>query len=186
MPLASTTPQLNPQTGLFEQKVQITNLTDLSISALRVTVSALREDVQVYNASGDTAGVPFVQDNQPLGAGQVANITIEYYVSDRKSPDSQLCAQPASTSSSTQREGTAIKIDRVVALADGTFLLEFAAAPGQVYYIQYSDDFRNWQTVTPSITTDANRIQWIDNGPPKTQSRPTASLTRFYRVITAP
>jgi hypothetical protein len=37
--------------------------------------------------------------------------------------------------------------------------------------------------VTPGGTSSANRIQWIDNGPPKTESFPDSRLTRFYRVI---
>jgi len=186
MPMLVGSSQLNLQTGLFEQKVQITNSTKFTFPALRVSVSGLSPGVQVYNASGDIDGMPFVQFNQPLGPDQIANLTIEYYVPDRKSPDSQLCAQPVSTSSPTQRDGTPIRIERALGLADGTFLIEFAAVPGQAYYIQYCDDFLNWKTVTPSITTEANRIQWIDNGPPKTLSHPSAAHCRFYRVITTP
>ena len=48
------------------------------------------------------------------------------------------------------------------------------------------DDLRNWKTVTPSGTSDANRIQWIDNGPPKTQSFPSNRSSRYYRVIALP
>jgi len=107
-------------------------------------------------------------------------------VPDRKAPDAQLCARPASTSAPTQREGTVIRVERAVFLADGTFLIEFSTALNQAYYIQYCDDLLNWKTVTPSITSGANRVQWTDNGPPKTQSRPTASLIRFYRVIVSP
>jgi len=57
--------------------------------------------------------------------------------------------------------------------------------PGQVYYIEYSNDLHTWKTVTPSGTSDANRIQWIDNGPPKTDSFPSKGSPRFYRVVTA-
>jgi hypothetical protein len=28
----------------------------------------------------------------------------------------------------------------------------------------------------------ANRVQWIDDGPPKTVSHPTNAMARFYRV----
>jgi hypothetical protein len=71
-------------------------------------------------------------------------------------------------------------------LADGTCLIEFSAVPGQVYHIQYTEDLHNWKTVVPSVTNDANRIQWIDNGPPKTDSFPGDKSIRVYRVITAP
>ena len=63
-------------------------------------------------------------------------------------------------------------------------MIEFSPVPGQVYHIQYSDDLRTWKTVTPGGTSSANRIQWIDNGQPKTESFPSNRTTRFYRVIT--
>ncbi len=76
-----------------------------------------------------------------------------------------------------------VKIDRAIWLADGSFMIEFSAVPGQVYYIQYGDDMRTWKTVTPGGTSSANRIQWIDNGQPKTESFPSKQSARFYRVI---
>jgi len=36
---------------------------------------------------------------------------------------------------------------------------------------------------TPSVTANANVTQWYDDGPPKTDSKPTAINPRFYRVI---
>jgi hypothetical protein len=63
-------------------------------------------------------------------------------------------------------------------------MIEFSALPGQLYYIQYCDDMRTWKTATPGGTSSANRIQWIDNGQPKTECFPTKQLNRFYRVIT--
>jgi len=89
-------------------------------------------------------------------------------------------------SSPTNQGGTPIRIDRVVGLVDGTFLIEFPAVRGQDYYVQYCEDFVNWKTVTPSVATDANRIQWIDNGQPKTENFPRNRACRFYRVITSP
>jgi len=86
-------------------------------------------------------------------------------------------------SSPIQQEGTPVKIDRAIWLADGTFMIEFSAVPGQVYHIQYGDDMRTWKTVTPGGTSSANRIQWIDNGQPKTESFPSKQSARFYRVI---
>jgi len=113
-------------------------------------------------------------------------LTIEYYVADRRSPDSTLCAQPASIQAPIRQDGTAVTIDPPVRLADGTFLIEFQVVADRNYYIQYSQDMATWKTVTPGLTSRANRIQWIDDGPPKTESRPTEGLRRFYRVITVP
>jgi len=44
----------------------------------------------------------------------------------------------------------------------------------------------NWKTATPSVTASANRTQWYDDGPPKTDSKPMSSSSRYYRVILAP
>jgi len=186
LPLSSETPQLNRQSGLFEQKLRVTNATEFMLSAVQVSVTVVTEGVQVYNASGDLDGVPFVKYNQELSPGEVADLTIEYYVTDRHTPEAQLCARPVSNSVPAQEDGEPVTIDRTLRLADGTFLIEFAAIPGQVYYVQYSGDSLNWKTVTPGVSSGANRIQWIDNGPPKTESLPSDRVTRFYRVITLP
>src|SRR5207248_3052908 len=186
MPLTSDNPTLDLQSGLLQQKARISHPTDVTLSAVRVSISDLSEGAQVYNASGDADGVPYVKYNQPLGAGEAVELSIEYYVADRRTPASTLCAHPASSSAPTEQDGEPVTIDRVVRLADGTRLIEFTAVPDQVYYIQYGEDFRTWKTVTPSVTTKANRIQWIDNGQPKTDSLPSERPSRFYRVITSP
>jgi hypothetical protein len=184
LPLSSATPQFNPQSSLFEQKVRVTNPTTFTLSAVKVSIRGLRQGVQVFNASGDVDGVPFVQFDQELGAGQSADLTIEYYVKDRQTFEAQLCAKPVLKSTPSQPEGAPVKIDRAQWLADGSFMIEFSALPGQLYYIQYCDDMRTWKTATPGGTSSANRIQWIDNGQPKTECFPTKQLNRFYRVIT--
>jgi hypothetical protein len=90
-------------------------------------------------------------------------------------------------SSPLEQEGTPVKIERAFWLPDGTFMIEFSAVAGQVYSVQYSEDMRTWKTASPaSGTSSANRVQWIDNGQPKTESFPSNRLCRFYRVITLP
>jgi VCBS repeat-containing protein len=185
MPLSSETPKMNWQTTLFEQKVRVSNPTPMTLSAVRVSVTGLSEGTRVYNASGDVEGVPFVTYNLPLGPGESVELTIEYYALDRRTPEPQLCAKPVVRPAPIQQDGTPVQIDRTMWLADGTFMIEFSAEPGQTYHIQYCDDMRTWKTVTPGGTSDANRIQWIDNGQPKTESFPSKDTTRFYRVITS-
>src|SRR6185503_76173 len=185
LPLSSDAPKMNWQTTLFEQKVRITNPTLTQLSAVRVSVRGLREGTRVYNASGDLEGVPVVTYSQPLDPGQTAELTIEYYAVDRQTPQAQLCAKPVFPPAPSRQDGTPVKIERTLWLPDGTFMIEFSAVPGQVYTIEYSNDLSTWKTVTPSGTSGANRIQWIDNGPPKTESFPSERVTRYYRVITA-
>jgi len=90
------------------------------------------------------------------------------------------------TTSFTVSDNTAPMIDRTMWLDERTFLIEFAATPNQVYHIQYSEDSLTWKTVTPGVSNSATRIQWVDDGPPKTESLPSDRLTRFYRVVTLP
>lgn len=79
--------------------------------------------------------------------------------------------------------GPAPRFERGAILPDRTFLLEFTSEAGRSYYVQYSTDLTHWKTVQPAITGNGARIQWVDNGPPKTASPPGATPMRFYRVI---
>ncbi|MDF7801301.1 IPT/TIG domain-containing protein [Pontiellaceae bacterium B1224] len=84
-------------------------------------------------------------------------------------------------------ENQIIRIDGIEYVAgNGTFLMGFAATPGQTYLIQYTDSLTNgWTTVQPGIVAPSNRVQWVDSGLPGTESSPAEAATRFYRVINA-
>ena len=72
--------------------------------------------------------------------------------------------------------------------AAGGFLLEFPATPGSTYTIVYSDNlaFSNALAAQPSIVAPASRVQWIDNGQPKTDGAPATQGARFYRLVLMP
>ena len=74
-----------------------------------------------------------------------------------------------------------------MSLASGAKLIEFQSDPGISYRILYSDNvgFTNARAAQPILVAPADRVQWIDDGPPKTISRPT-NIMRFYRAILAP
>jgi hypothetical protein len=82
--------------------------------------------------------------------------------------------------------GTAQHIDRGIMLANQTFLVEFTSITNRTYYIQYSSDLKNWLTAKPAITGNGTKVQWIDNGEPKTISAPSATQMRFYQLIMLP
>jgi len=42
---------------------------------------------------------------------------------------------------------------------------------------------RNWHRVVPAVTANTKRTQWIDSGPPKTVSHPSAVPARSYRIV---
>jgi hypothetical protein len=71
-------------------------------------------------------------------------------------------------------------------LPNETFLLEFSTIAGRTYYIQYSSDLNDWQTAQQPVAGNGSRVQWIDNGQPKTQSAPNETLHRFYRLFVVP
>jgi hypothetical protein len=66
--------------------------------------------------------------------------------------------------------------------------IEFTAEAGKRYLVQYRDNITSaaWQSAFPAVTAGANRVQWFDDGPPKTESPPGAVGNRFYRVIELP
>jgi hypothetical protein len=67
-------------------------------------------------------------------------------------------------------------------------LIEFTAEAGKRYLVQYREDVTSspWQSAHPAVTAGANRVQWFDDGPPKTESPPGPVGNRFYRVIELP
>ena len=176
---------LNPQTGLFEQTVGVINLGSAVSSASRLQIQGLPEDVQVYNGSGFTNGIPFVQFNHAIVPGASVNLVVEYYRISRA-----VFATPAfeavdTTPVTVTPAGIVIAVDRDVRLESGRFLIEFTTIPGRVYAIQYSSNLTSWVTVIPSVTAPSNKVQWYDDGPPKTESKPTTG-SRFYQIIEMP
>lgn len=65
---------------------------------------------------------------------------------------------------------------------DGSFLIRFKTDLNRVYLIQYSDDGRSWKTASPSVTGTGGYVDWIDDGPPKTETAPANTPMRTYRV----
>src|SRR5204863_6104907 len=95
LPLTYDTPKMNYQSTRFEQHVWITNPTQITLPAVRVSIlSALHQGTRVDNASGDVDGVPFVTYSEPLSPGETAKLTIEYYALDRQTPEvKDFCAK---------------------------------------------------------------------------------------------
>ncbi len=176
--------------SLLEQTVKVTNNNPTPIVAFRMLVSGLPADVTLVNAHGETTGGdPFVVWNQPVPAGDTAEVLIQY-ARNSGNPNFTpvytvefLTAVEATTLLDPPALGDTLTIDRFVQLPDGGMLLEWASTPGQIYYIQYTSDMITYTTVLPGITAGANRTQWIDRGPPQTESHPK-DLTgmRAYRV----
>ena len=76
-----------------------------------------------------------------------------------------------------------IEVDRCDVLPNGDVLIEFAAEPGALYTVQYSEDGESWINVVPDVLAGGTKVQWIDNGSPKTASHPSGEKRRFYRLF---
>jgi hypothetical protein len=178
---------LNAQTGLIEQHLIVQNPTPQTLSAARVLVFGLPANARVYNASGtNNSGVPFVQYNQPIFPGTQVEMLIEYYVPSRIPPATTLVMEVVPTTPAAEVSGSGQRIGRALKFTGGTFLLEFSTVANRFYAIQYTSDLVTWKTVTPTIKGNGSKVQWIDNGSPKTENLPANSGQRFYKVILLP
>jgi hypothetical protein len=178
---------LNPQTGLFEQTVRLTNSSPNTIAAVRLFIMNLPADVQVYNASGSTNGIPYLQYNLPLASAATVDFLIEYYRANRQTIPQPVFVVQEIIPVSVTATGAVLAINYDVQLGSGRFLIEFSATQGRSYAVQYStNNMTSWETANPIIIAPANRVQWYDDGPPKTESKPTTVGSRFYRVIELP
>jgi hypothetical protein len=180
----------NPQNGLFEQHVAVTNMGASTVPAVQLLVGGLRTNVTLYNAVGTNAGRPYVQYNAPLNPGQGLVFLLEFYVPDRRPFTNSLEAQAVLPATSGTNAATGVPVTRSFIDSripgEARFVIEFDTIPGQVYTIIYTDDLQTWKAATPSLTANSTRTQWYDDGPPKTESKPLSNGSRFYRVMVAP
>lgn len=182
----------DPQSGLFLQRLTLINPGAIKLDGVDVLVRGLTNDslgkpIQLYNASGSTNGVPFVYYG-PLPAGGSAELTVEYYVPDRRTlptPEYEPRIVPTRRYVASGGQVFAITTARFL---NGVFILDFQTLAGREYFIQYVNDLNSqaWQTAVPGILGTGSRVQWVDRGPPKTQSPPTSQTSRFYRGMLMP
>ncbi|HBM86418.1 MAG TPA: hypothetical protein DD423_06540, partial [Opitutae bacterium] len=183
--------QSGPFSGLFIAKVTVTNKKSEALPSFRLYVNNLPEDVQVYNASGArTYGVPAVElpyllyDGSAEGPSSVSLIVVFFRatLTGDFTPvyEVELLAA-AEEMPDTATRGLDVTLMKV--LSNGDILIEVASVPGHEYAIEYSEDMTVWDRVFQSISAPANRLQWIDDGPPKTTVRPSQVRQRFYRLI---
>jgi hypothetical protein len=178
----------DPQDGLFEQTVRVTNSSP-STNSIRVYVTGLTTNMILYNATGTTNGMPYVQSFPVPPFPGYVDLVLQYYVHNSSAaPNPTLTAVLVSPPSGggITLVGTPQHINRGVFLQDKSFLIEFASVSGKTYYVQISSDFVNWITVQPSITGDGTFIEFVDIGQPGTPGPPMNFPVRFYRVISVP
>ncbi len=174
------------QTGLFQQTITLSNPTPIEVNGLRLFIENLPDRTQVANATGITNGIHFIQYNTVIPAGQSVSIPVDYYVPTRVVPTPTFSTQIVTSQPSVPIQGTPLSISRQLWLQNLGFLLEFETELLKTYFIQYTDNLQNWKTAWPAISGNCSKIQWIDNGPPRTESSPVQQSQRTYRVISIP
>ena len=178
---------LNPQTGLFEETVIVTNIGTATVAGVRLYVGGLRTGVTLYNATGTTNGTPYVQYNSPVNPSNTVTFVLEFYNTNRLAFTHTLTAvailPPNTAVAGTNGVSITKSFMDTRIVGDTRFVIEFNTTPGKTYTVIYSDDMANWKVATPFVTANANITQWYDDGAPKTESKPTSVSSRYYRVI---
>lgn len=184
-----TPPVFNPQTGLFEQSITIVNDSFLTVPAMQISITGLRTNIRVWNATGSNAGTPYLLFNRALNPAESGTIKVEYYVPDRRpfTPGiSVMAAMPAAPITTTNAPGAMIDRCFVDRREGERFVIEWASLSNRTYVVFYSDDMTLWKAATPSVRAVSNRTQWYDDGPPKTDFKPPTKNARLYRVVLMP
>ncbi|MGH7970967.1 MAG: Ig-like domain-containing protein [Limisphaerales bacterium] len=178
----------DPQTGLFDQIVRVTNPTYSTFDAVRIYVGNLTNNAVLWNASGTTNGLPYVDSHAGVAPNSYVDFVLEYYVPSRITPNPTLTPVliPPPQGGGVAVAGFQQHINRALMLPNKTYLIEFASLTNRLYYIEYTQNLQLWNTAMPAIRGNGTRIQWIDNGQPKTDSSPAVTPQRFYRVILLP
>ena len=117
-------------------------------------------------------------------------LALEYFVPDYVTrPSPTLTPRGSALVTFTPPSGTTLPVTTNRFIAAG-FLVEFPTRTGYRYYVQYAADAAEFsgtdtsavRTALPAVAGTGSNVQWLDNGPPKTASRPTDG-GRFYRVL---
>ncbi len=174
---------LDFQTGLFKQVVTVTNNNPAGIPAFRILVNGLPDGVTVHNAQGTSGGSPYLLLNEELGVGESIDLVVEYIQADASGGFEATFELQLLDAIEDEVATEGVAVDRCEALSNGDILIEFAAEIGSVYTVQYSEDGESWLNVVPDVLSGGTKLQWIDNGPPKTASHPAGAKRRFYRVF---
>ena len=182
-------PVFNPQTGLYEEQVTVTNTGIITVAGIQLYVGGLRSGVSLWNASGTNGGVPFVQYNFAIDPGNGVHFVLEFYDPLRVAFTNTLSVVAISSVNIPMSGITnSVPINKLFTdtrTSPTRFIIEWQSFPGKTYTVLYSPTLNatNWFVGTPTVTATANVTQWYDDGPPKTISAPLSAGSRFYRVI---
>ncbi len=172
------------QTGLLIRDYEVRN-TGLVAAVFRVFIDNMPAQSVVWNRSGMIDGRAYIDLPASLAPGNTYKITIQYFSQDRTTIPKPNFVVTSAVPVVVKGVVPASALQPRATFTGGQVLLEFGSEKGKLYYIQYSSDMGIWKTALPKVTGTGSRIQWTDNGAPKTDSLPLESGCRFYRIVTA-
>lgn len=176
-------PSVDVPSAHIQQVIRVTNVGSAAADSFRVFVQSLPADVTLSNRSGIIDGVPYIDMLQPLAAGASVNLTLEYLRENGQLNFTPTFRIPTiQTPQNPNPEGVSNLNLRVVQVTSNGALLEFASRTGTSYSVEYTDDFTAWKGSQPLIQGTGAKIQFLDNGFPKTAAFP--GRKRFYRITT--
>ena len=179
-----STQRFNPQTALMEQTIRVSNTGATDVVSARVLVPGLTN--WLFNASGTNGNSPFIVYGGPLATGESVTMLLKFFVTNRQAVTNfTLSAVEVPLFIPPVPSGSPVTVTKIINYAPGQPLIEFPSTNGQSYTLVYSDNpgFLNPRPSQPAIVGRANRVQWIDDGPPATATAVSNVTARFYRVI---
>ena len=197
---ASSKPVLDGQTGLFLHRLEVGNPGTETNAVAELRVGGFTNDasgnlIRVYNALGTNALGEWRLFAKNLAPGEARPLLVEFYVPDLVSVPVPTYASGALAAISTPNvSARTLLVENVrfftnASYPAGAILIEFPTEAGRRYYVQYASTAEGLvgatgdrRTAEPAIVGTGSRVQWVDYGPPKTESVPGVS-NRFYRVI---
>jgi len=175
------------QSGLMVQYFTVSNITAAAYPAVRVTLHLTQTGITVYDATGtDSNGDAYLQYNHPVAAHGSVTLAAEYLVANRTTvPNPTITVSlPAVQAPLPVPAGTMQPVVQSQMLrVQNAFLVGFQTQLNGTYVVTYSGDLLNWTVVVPSVKGTGSEVQWIDLGPPLTQSPPNGETGRYYRII---
>ena len=188
-PLFTTSALYFGSDGYVHMNAVVSNTTPVSFAGLRIYIYGVTNPVTVANATGTTNGVPYIEWDSPVLSGATLTNNIKFYVpvgGYTPNVTLQVVVITPPAGGAPPINGTPQAIDHGLFQNNGTFLVQFTSRTNRIYYIQYSSNLLNWNTVLPSIQGNGTKILWVDSGPPETITMPSLANPRYYRVVWVP
>ena len=180
----NNTASLNPETGLIEQAVTITNNSDIRQTGIRTMISNLPPGTTLANGNGvqphGSSGIPFRLLDQSLDSRESAVMTFAF-----NAPVGLDSVAPTYTVRSREDIVDLRQITQIIPLVNDQALLEFETEDQATYDILYSDDLITWQRSGP-VVGQGELTQWMDVGPPVTSTALSESGSRIYQTQKRP